>query len=105
MAARGGDPERDPNQDTGTTITNDPSYNAALDNAIAQGNAAAQASQQSQSKIQDYLNQLGQYVSGGGGGARYAPYDVGGGKTKWDEFVQQMQLENQKLQQAQDIEN
>lgn len=44
-------------------------------------------------------------AAGYGGGGGYAPYDVGDGQTKWDEFVQQMQLEQQKLQQAQEIEN
>lgn len=46
------------------------------------------------------------YLDGGVyASSRYAPYDVGGGMTKWDEFVKQMQLEQQKLQQAQSIEN
>ena len=41
----------------------------------------------------------------GGGRTAYAPFDVGGGKSKWDEFVQTMALENAKLQQAQNLEN
>jgi len=43
----------------------------------------------------NYLAALGGY----GASSRYAPYDEGGGHTKWDEFVQQMNLENQKLSQ------
>jgi hypothetical protein len=44
----------------------------------------------------------GGYYGGGYGAATYkayAPYDEGGGHTKWDEFVQQMQLEQAKLAQ------
>lgn len=35
---------------------------------------------------------------------KYAPYDVGGGKTRWDEFVRQMQLEQNKLDQAKQLQ-
>lgn len=84
----------------------DPNASAALDQSIAQGQAQADLQNelnQYQQQQQNYQNLLNSY--GGSAATKYAPYDVGGGKTKWDEFVQQMQLENEKLTQAQDIEN
>lgn len=89
-----------------TPYGGDQSSTDALNQAINQTNAAAAATNQQQTDLQNYLNQLGaQYGGVAGSATKYAPFDVGAGKTKWDEFVQQMQLENQKLQQAQDIEN
>lgn len=50
-------------------------------------------------------NPYSPYVVGGYSSApRYAPYDEGGGHTKWDEFVQQMAYNNAKLAQDKALE-
>ena len=82
----------------------DPNASAALNQAIAQGQAQNDLAQQLAQAQNQYNNLLNSYGGGLAAASKYAPYDVGNGMTKWDEFVQQMQLENQKLTQAQSIE-
>lgn len=100
----------------------DPSLDASVNQAILQTNYNSYLTQggnpalaqvgpgmlisQGKATNTNPYNPTGGYGGGYGitGYAQYAPYDEGGGHTKWDEFVQQMAYNNAKLAQDKQLQ-